>query len=314
MGVVGPGSPAFGQDDDHGPDDLATQVLPAGQSASGAVRSWLVSGARAFAVDPRRRFGVHGSARSWLAEDRGSVTSGRGTWRQLVSALQRQTVHNGLAHLTAEERQVITLAYLEGRTNPQIADLLGVSVSTVRRRLWLALDHLEQYVRRSGTWVSSLLVVGLAYGFARAAGLGRAISVSGSSDWVPKVGATLAAATMTTAAVGLVAPSLVPASTTHSRPTVARAHGPLVRAISQVPFNMETPSEAGEDVAGAGAGKPAGQAPGANRDRGREHAPKAGCPGRPSNGPPAVVVGPPDAQPAHRAGGCKPTRSPEVIA
>src|SRR5205085_3782031 len=132
------------------------------QGITGTMRAWLVQGTRRFAVDPRRRLGRHGEARRMLASDEEPAAGPDGGWRGLVSALQRHTVHGELAQLSKEDRQILSLAYLGGHTNREIAAMLHVSVSTVRRRLSAALAHLEESMRRAGAWVSSLALLGLA--------------------------------------------------------------------------------------------------------------------------------------------------------
>ena len=165
-----------------------------------AIRSWLATGMHTFAIDPRRRRGHHGRARQLLADDRRSGSPTSGSWQSLASALDRHTVRGGMSELSPDERKVITLAYLEGRTNREIATILGVSVSTVRRRLWAALKRLDLYISRTGTWLSALLV------FAAAYVLGRLTRVAGHGDWTQKLVSTVAV-TATVAAVSLAAVS-----------------------------------------------------------------------------------------------------------
>jgi hypothetical protein len=176
--------------------ETATAVQP-----NDAMRSWLARGIHTFGVDSRRLSG-RGHARLVLGADGRSSSRAAGTWRELASALQRHTLHNALTRLSAIERQVVTLAYLEGRTNRQIAASLGVSVSTVRRRLWLALDHLDENVRRTGTWVSSILLLGVVYVIDR---LGRFTNTAAAADWPHKLVATVAVGMVGVAGVGLAA-------------------------------------------------------------------------------------------------------------
>jgi DNA-directed RNA polymerase specialized sigma24 family protein len=223
VGITAWETPTGSQGEQDGETVLANPVAPADHPPSDAIRSWLARGIHTFAVDPRRRLGNHGGARRLLAADRASVNTAPGAWRELVSALQRHTMHSGLAQLSAEERQVITLAYLEGRTNRQIAAMLGVSVSTVRRRLWAGLGRLDEYVRRTGTWISAALLWGLAYVIGRTARQGRLANAVSSADWPHRLAATLAAGSMTVAAVSLVAASPdTPTSKHFSRPAPAR--------------------------------------------------------------------------------------------
>jgi hypothetical protein len=169
-----------------------------------AVRSWLSSGMHSFAIDPRRRRGDHGRARQLLAEDHRSRSAAAGAWQSLASALDRHTVRSGMSELSPDERRVITLAYLEGRTNREIAAILGVSVSTARRRLWAALKRLDAYISRTGTWLSTFLLLAAAYLLYRPSRLAR--SIAGSSDWPQKLVSTVAVAA-TVSAVGLAAVS-----------------------------------------------------------------------------------------------------------
>lgn len=172
---------------------------PASQARMDAVRSWLATGAHTFAIDPRRRRGHHRRARQLLADEKPRSTTS-GTWQSLASALDRHTVRNGMSELSPEERKVVMLAYLEGRSNREIAAILGVSVSTVRRRLWIALKHLDAYISRTGTWLSALLVSAAAYV------LNRLTRVAGTGDWSQRLVST-AAVTATVAAVTLAAVS-----------------------------------------------------------------------------------------------------------
>src|SRR5437773_5257131 len=98
-----------------------------GHDALDSVRSWLASGAQM--VDRRRRFGDHGRTRKLLLVDPSARPNASERWHSTTSALQRHTVGGALSELEPEHRRVITLAYLEGQTNRQIAATLGVSVT-----------------------------------------------------------------------------------------------------------------------------------------------------------------------------------------
>jgi DNA-binding CsgD family transcriptional regulator len=153
-----------------------------------------VRGTRRFNVDPRRRQGKSGGARKMLAAD-GEVVAGRHSgWSGLVSALQRHTVHGELAQLSKDDRQILSLAYLSGHTNREIATMLQVSVSTVSRRLSGALERLEESMRKAGVWIASLLLLALA-AYSRLAQLAR------TNRWPTTVAALVAAGTATTVAV-----------------------------------------------------------------------------------------------------------------
>jgi hypothetical protein len=221
--------PDNGRDEEQGGAGAANSVTSADRPPDDAVRSWLVRGIHTFGVDPRR-LGGRGHARRVLGEDRGSAPRGAGGWRELASALQRHTLHNALTQLSAAERQVVTLAYLEGRTNRQIAAILGMSVSTVRRRLWFALDHLDEYVRRTGTWVSSILLLGLVYVIDRSARLGRLANSAASAQWPHKLAATVVVGSAAAAGFGLVAVNL---HSSTSKPSLPPATARLIPSLPE---------------------------------------------------------------------------------
>ena len=230
MGAASWERPGKDQDQRHGAGDAADSMASADPLPNDAMRSWLARGIHTFGIDPRR-LGGRGDARRVLGEDRRSAVPTAGAWRELASALQRHTLHNALTRLSAAERQVVTLAYLEGRTNRQIAATLGVSVSTVRRRLWLALEHLDEYVRRTGTWVSSILLLGLVYLIDRSARLGRFANPAGATDWTHRLAATVAVGAVTAAGISLLAINLHSSNANHaSPPATARLIEPLPRS------------------------------------------------------------------------------------
>jgi sigma-70-like protein len=168
-----------------------------------AIRSWLLRGVSPFGHE--RRSGVRRNTRRVLGDDPSSV----GGWQGLASALQRHTLHDALIRLDPEERRIVTLAYLQGRTNRQIAATLGIPVSAVGRRLSAALDHLDAFVRRTGTWTAGILLLGLSYISLRAARLGQSIA---SADWPEKAAASVAAVAVAAVSLGLVTGDLHSAS------------------------------------------------------------------------------------------------------
>jgi DNA-directed RNA polymerase specialized sigma24 family protein len=224
--------PDHGRDEEQVTADAANSVLSSDPRPNDAIRSWLARGIHTFGIDPRR-LGGRGHARRVLGEDSRLASGDAGGWRDLGSALERHTIHNGLTHLSPEEREVVNLAYLEGRSNPQIAATLGVSVSTVRRRLWLALDHLDEYVRRTGTWVSAILLLGLVYAIDRSTRLVRWASAVPSADWPHKLAAAVAVGTVTAAGVGLVVANQHSSTAKHSSPPATAGLIPTLPGVTK---------------------------------------------------------------------------------
>jgi Sigma-70, region 4 len=303
------GVPDEGPQDDHARMD--------------ALRSWLANGNHIFGVDPRRRHGQHGHARQLLAEDLPADKASSGEWQALASALDRHTVRGGMAELSAEERQVITLAYLEGRTNREIAAMLGVSVSTVRRRLWFGLKRLEAYMSRTRSWVSAVIMLGAGYVVERTAKLGHSLS----ADWTHKVASSAAVGAVAVAAIGLTAispDSIRPHATTALAASglssmTAYGDGVLPADISDVrPAPIQVPRVVTADRSQSAIPKAKviplvyipQTRPGDGDGDGADH-PGLGCHGNPTSAAPPVPVGPPINRPPGSpvthptAGGCR---------
>lgn len=190
-----------------GPTPLDSDIAP-----RDAIRSWLFRGVSPFGHE--RRSGGRRNARRVLGDDASAV----GGWQGLASALQRHTLHDALIRLEPEERRIVTLAYLQGRTNREIALLLGIPVSAVGRRLSAALDHLDAFVRRTGSWTAAILLLGLSYVTVRAARLGHSIA---SADLSDKAATSVAAVAVAAVSLGLVAGDLHSSSV----PRATSSHG-----------------------------------------------------------------------------------------
>jgi len=250
------------------------------------MRTWLRTGARGFVVDPRRRLGKHGGARKMLATDGEVESSQHGGWSGLVSALQRHTVHGELAQLSKDDRQILSLAYLSGHTNREIAVMLQISVSTVSRRLSAALARLEESMRRAGVWITTLALLGLA-AYERLAQDVR------NNRW-PSTIALVAAGTATTVAITMV---VAPSAASGARPATVSQRAQSVRvlppgeqAAAIIVSNQSVTVSLDKTVEKAGnvSKHDASQA---------VVAPSRICQGNPTSAPPPVPVGSPGAHP-----------------
>ncbi len=248
-----------------------------GHDALDSVRSWLASGAQM--VDRRRRFGGHGRTRKLLVVDPAARPNASERWHSTTSALQRHTVGGALSELEPEHRRVITMAYLEGQTNRQIAATLGVSVTTARRRLWAALERLEKYVSAAGAWLAALLVGFSAYVLSRLAKLTE------SAATAQRVAATVTVGALAAAAVGVITimPSTSAPQNASPKAAVPAASGlqvifPAANII--VPRGVEQPDQ---QVLGNAVKKKAAAATGASHS-------SNGCHGNVTGAPPSMPV------------------------
>lgn len=291
----------------------AASASPAVQSPVGVIRSWLVRGTRNLAIDPRRHRGGYTQTKHLLVEDAQSLPPTDGVWRDLVAALQRHTVHSGLAQLSQEERRVLILAYLQGHTNREIAAMLDVSVSTVGRRLSTALERLEQYVRSSGTWVSSIVLLGLAHVVRNTRSVARFVTTAHSTA-SPSTLSLTAAGAATVVALGLVILSPYSPPAMHQSAPVTAPWDPLVPLSDQ----SSRPPGLSPVLPGIVYSR-TGQLPGSNTSGQADQTPNhttaswdPGCGGNPTTAAPAVPVGSPTNHPTTApvthptAGGCGP--------
>ena len=279
-----------------------------GHNGIDSMRSWLASGVQL--VDRRRRFGGHGKTRKLLVVDPQARPATSEHWQSMTAALQRHTVSGALSELEPEHRRVIQLAYLEGHTNRQIAEVMGVSVTTVKRRLLKALERLELFIGAAGAWLAALVVAFGVY-------LGsRVAKLAGGPEDAQRVASAAAAATLAAAAVGVV--TFMPDTVSH-RHAPASANAPVVAGLT-VPSSP--------DAGGPAIGTQEVQAPPDNTgSKGRAKDPAQpdlqegggssatpginGCHGNPTGAPAPVPVGPrsghglgPPVDPPGK-GGCK---------
>ena len=243
------------------------------------------------APDPRRRLGRHAHVRRYLAED-GTVRAAvqPGVWDGLLTALRRHSIQESLAALAAKEREVLHLAFLDGMTNREIAAILSISRSTVRRRMVLALASLDGQIRRAGDGASALLV--LLLGLAVAGGR-IATRSAGALRASPAAGVVL------TTAAGAVAGAVVfGAIVTNQGPAVGVHAPPAPRVVAGVPVAVHAPESTSSSPTSNSAPTPvlhdnarsAGSPATAAAPSSGVHDP--GCDGKPTNAPPVTPVGP----------------------
>ena len=283
----------------------AEHELVGGPARMDALRSWLVSGIHLFVVDPRRRFGDHGRAKELLIVDSREPHGASDQWHKLAAAFHRHTIRGGLAQLSPEERHLVTLAFLEGRTNRQIATAMGVSISTVQRRLGIALERLETYISRSGAWLPGVVLLVASYATVRAAGLGRSTtSFIGTPDRAQKVAATLAVGALAAATVGLVGVSSESAPPDSAQAAISHLIVPANESAQMLRSGPDAPrivmaAQDRRDPATVSGGQADSPALGTTRPVTLALHSNHGCDGKPTNAPPMVPVG---SKVTHRTG------------
>jgi RNA polymerase sigma factor (sigma-70 family) len=110
----------------------------------GSVRSWLLGLTRHKAIDFVRLETAQQRRQHAQAAQRAlDPPAFRGPYAAAWAGIRAQKVREALAELPAPQRQALALAYFGGYTQREIADLTGVSVGTVKSRVFTAMRRLQ---------------------------------------------------------------------------------------------------------------------------------------------------------------------------
>lgn len=126
----------------------------------GSLRGWLMTVVRNRAIDRVR------ARRTTVdvddADERSLLRTGPNpTWEDALSRLNADVLRAALADLPAEQRQALELAYFEGYTYREVAELTGVPPGTANGRLRLALSKLRDSLSGTAAAPLSAFDVGL---------------------------------------------------------------------------------------------------------------------------------------------------------
>jgi Sigma-70, region 4 len=86
-----------------------------------------------------------------LVEGMGDGAEDRNTWKRFSGALVRQAVGDAVSSLPPRQRQLIKLAYFSDLSNREIAQGLGITLSSVERGLRQAIASVSEQVERGRT-------------------------------------------------------------------------------------------------------------------------------------------------------------------
>ena len=119
----------------------------------GSLRGWLMTVVRNRAIDRVRARRVTVDVDD--ADERALLRTGPNpTWEDALGRLTADDLRAALADLPAEQRRALELAYFEGYTYREVAELTGVPPGTATGRLRLALSKLRDSL--SGTSAAPL--------------------------------------------------------------------------------------------------------------------------------------------------------------
>jgi RNA polymerase sigma factor (sigma-70 family) len=115
----------------------------------GRLRAWLATMAHHRAVDHLRRGRVRGRYAT-LAAAEGEAAPPPSPEEAAVAAAVAKRVRVAVDELPAAQRTAVVLAYFEGRTFRQVAQITGVPEGTAKSRLRLGLRRLADRLRSEG--------------------------------------------------------------------------------------------------------------------------------------------------------------------
>ena len=119
-------------------------------AASSSWRTWLMTGIRQGPIYRRRVRGAHKGLKRMLVEGMGDGADGHTRWRGFSGAMVRQAVAEAVGSLPPRQRQLIKLAYFSDLSNREIAQGLGITLSSVERGLRQAIARVSEQVGRGG--------------------------------------------------------------------------------------------------------------------------------------------------------------------
>lgn len=109
--------------------------------------TWLYTIARNVVIDHQRRAGLA----VMLPLDEPVKNGGEDVERAVELAFSRRRLAAALEHLTDEQRNVIILRFIEGRSLQEAAEIVGKSVGAVKALQHRALQNLRQVLRHHGS-------------------------------------------------------------------------------------------------------------------------------------------------------------------
>ena len=208
---------------------------PVPTAASSSWRTWLMTGIRQGPIYRRRVRGAHKGLKRMLVEGMGEGVDPHGSWRGFSGAMVRQAVGEAVGSLPPRQRQLIKLAYFSDLSNREIAQGLGITLSSVERGLRQAIARISEHVER-GRSAGRKVIYALAV-FLGGRWLSQAHVATGASapQWV-KVGTLVLA----TAAAGAVL-------ATHPASPAPRAHidQANVPVVVSAPTDQVLPQQVG---------------------------------------------------------------------
>jgi len=111
------------------------------------VRTWLLVIARNRAINTQRK---RSPQLVPLEDDLNSFSTDTGPLEKVVKNSEHQALRQALETLPPAHREILTLVFFHQLTGPEIADVLGITVGTVKSRLHRAKETLRRIMQMTG--------------------------------------------------------------------------------------------------------------------------------------------------------------------
>ncbi len=121
----------------------------------GKVSTWLTSVARHRAIDSLRRSKVRPESHKVIWDDTDEESDGpewtdpQNIETQVEQTLQSRVVRQAIGQLPKEQRDALALAYFQGLSHQEIADMTGEPLGTIKTRIRLAMQKLREALETS---------------------------------------------------------------------------------------------------------------------------------------------------------------------
>lgn len=121
-----------------------------------------MTGIRHGPIFRRRVRGAHKGLKRMLVEGMADGDDKAHTWNRFSGAMVRQAVDEAVSSLPPRQKQLIKLAYFSDLTNREIAQGLGITLSSVERGLREAIARVGDYIERGkGAGRKAIYAIGL---------------------------------------------------------------------------------------------------------------------------------------------------------
>ena len=120
------------------------------RASLGKVTTWIVSITRNRSIDEVRRRNVRPEAHQvpWETQETDYPDRSMDIEEDIELSEQRVRIRNAVALLPEEQRRALALAYFQGYSHNEIAELLSEPLGTVKTRIRLAMKKLKQYLEQ----------------------------------------------------------------------------------------------------------------------------------------------------------------------